>query len=291
MVPYHFIDFETSTVAIPFHAGMRPYEAVAFQFSHHVMQADGSVAHVGEFLLTDPVVFPNFEFARALKAALEGDGGTVFMWSPHENTILTKIVSQLSASLDGEWVGEGKGPPADATALIAFLHTLIRDGARQMVDLCALSKKAYFAEGIKASSSIKKVLPSLMKRSAVLKEMYSRKIYGAKGVSGAMASKNFKDFAQRVPDASDPSVPVEPYELLRRHGADLLGEEVRAGEDPDALAITEGGAAATAYARLQFEDVDALTRSKIREALLRYCELDTLAMVMIVQGWRGLLEQ
>ena len=44
--PYHFIDFETSTVAIPFHAGMRPYEAVAFQFSHHVMQSDGSVAHV-----------------------------------------------------------------------------------------------------------------------------------------------------------------------------------------------------------------------------------------------------
>jgi hypothetical protein len=24
----------------------------------------------------------------------------------------------------------------------------------------------------------------------------------------------------------------------------------------------------------------------IREALLRYCELDTLAMVMIVQGWQ-----
>ena len=106
-----------------------------------------------------------------------------------------------------------------------------------------------------------------------------------------MASKNFKDFAWWVPQASDPSVPVEPYELLRRYGADLLGEEVRAGEDPDELAITEGGAAATAYARLQFEDVDAVTRLKIREALLRYCELDTLAMVMIVQGWRGLLEQ
>ncbi|MEY3886114.1 MAG: hypothetical protein RL650_206, partial [Pseudomonadota bacterium] len=99
--PYHFIDFETSTVAIPFHAGMRPYEAVAFQFSHHVMQADGSVAHVGEFLLTDPVVFPNFEFARALKAELAGDGGTVFMWSPHENTILNKIVEQLKAAVEG----------------------------------------------------------------------------------------------------------------------------------------------------------------------------------------------
>ncbi len=303
--PYHFIDFETSTVAIPFHAGMRPYEAVAFQFSHHVMQADGSVAHVGEFLLTDPVVFPNFEFARALKAELAGDGGTVFMWSPHENTILNKIVDQLKVVVEGGSYGvAGLPAPADAAELIEFLSSLVKGGSRAMVDLCALSKKAYFAEGIKGSSSIKKVLPSLMKRSALLKALYSGKVYGASGgvqgagvgaVTGAlpapMVSKNFKDFAWWVPEASNPSVPVEPYELLRRYGADLLGEEVRAGEDPDELAITEGGAAATAYARLQFEDVDAETRLIIREALLRYCELDTLAMVMIVQGWRGLLEQ
>ena len=105
--PYHFIDFETSTVAIPFHAGMRPYEAVAFQFSHHVMQADGTVAHVGEFLMTDPVVFPNFEFARALRAELEGDEGTVFMWSPHENTILNKVAGQLEGCLE-------RGAPDDA---------------------------------------------------------------------------------------------------------------------------------------------------------------------------------
>lgn len=298
--PYHFIDFETSTVAIPFHAGMRPYEAVAFQFSHHVMQADGSVAHVGEFLLTDPVVFPNFEFARALKAELDKDEGTVFMWSPHENTILNKIVNQLTVVLEGGSYGVGGlgGAPAqapeDAAELIEFLSSLVKGGSRAMVDLCALSKKAYFAEGIKGSSSIKKVLPSLMKRSEVLKELYSGKVYGS-AVAGIlpapMVSKNFKDFAWWVPEASNPSVPVEPYDLLRRYGTDLLGEEVRAGEDPDELAITEGGAAATAYARLQFEDVDAVTRSKICEALLRYCELDTLAMVMIVQGWRGLLEQ
>ena len=103
--PYHFIDFETSTVAIPFHAGMRPYEAVAFQFSHHVMQSDGSVAHVGEFLMTDPVVFPNFEFARALRAELEGDGGTVLIWSPHENTILNKVAGQLEGCLEGSSYG------------------------------------------------------------------------------------------------------------------------------------------------------------------------------------------
>ncbi len=34
------------------------------------------------------------------------------------------------------------------------------------------------------------------------------------------------------------------------------------------------------------KDVDEVERRMIREALLRYCELDTLAMVMIVQAWQ-----
>ena len=69
----------------------------------------------------------------------------------------------------------------------------------------------------------------------------------------------------------------------------LLGEKVEGNDDPDDLVIAEGGAAATAYARLQFEDMKPETRVKINTALLRYCELDTLAMVMIVQGWSNLI--
>ena len=58
-------------------------------------------------------------------------------------------------------------------------------------------------------------------------------------------------------------MPLEPYDLLRLEGEDLLGEALIAGEDPDVLAITEGGAAATAYARLQFEDVDEVGNSPL----------------------------
>ena len=89
--PYHFIDFETAAVALPFHAGMRPYESLAFQFSHHVMDANGEIRHVGQFLCAEPGVFPNYDFARALMRELDGDDGTVFMWSHHENTILNAI--------------------------------------------------------------------------------------------------------------------------------------------------------------------------------------------------------
>jgi len=266
--PYHFIDFETSTVAIPFHAGMRPYEPVAFQFSHHVMHEDGRVEHVGEFLLTDPVVFPNFRFAEALKAELEKDDGTVFMWSPHENTILKKIAEQLENT---------PNPPSNSSELIAFVHSLVKGGERQMYDLCKLSKDAYFHVDTKGSSSIKKVLPAVFKTSSKLKNKYSQPIYGS---SKGIPSKNFRNFVWWVDSGS--GLPFEPYGLLKDYGSILLGEKL---DDPDELVIAEGGAATTAYARLQFEELNPESRQKIREALLRYCELDTLAMVMIVEAW------
>ena len=41
-----------------------------------------------------------------------------------------------------------------------------------------------------------------------------------------------------------------------------------------------------AYARLQFGDISDQERQTTESALLRYCELDTLAMVMIWEAWR-----
>ena len=40
----------------------------------------------------------------------------------------------------------------------------------------------------------------------------------------------------------------------------------------------------TAYNYTQFKDLSPFERKSIEQALLRYCELDTLAMVMLVQG-------
>ena len=268
--PYHMIDFETSAVALPFHAGMRPYEAVAFQFSHHVMEADGSVRHAGEFLCVEPGVFPNYEFARALKAELDQDRGTVFMWSHHENTILNTIVEQLTYD---------QNPPHDAEILIEFLKTLIKGGERAMFDLCTFAEKAFFHPDTKGSNSIKKVLPAILKVSQKLINDYSQPIYG--GPDG-IPSINFASDEGFTWLAKEPDGRVlDPYEKLKSHADQLLPESI----DADASIIADGGAAATAYARLQFESLDAETRSRIKASLLRYCELDTLAMVMIVQGW------
>src|SRR6185312_6373813 len=45
------------------------------------------------------------------------------------------------------------------------------------------------------------------------------------------------------------------------------------------LTIQEGGQAAAEYYRMVFLENDWVERDSIREALLRYCERDTLAMV------------
>ena len=93
--PLHFIDFETTQVAIPFNRGMAPYEGIAFQFSHHRVDEEGRIAHVSQYLHGERGSFPSFEFLRALKEDLEGDEGTIFRYADHENTYLNIIYSQL----------------------------------------------------------------------------------------------------------------------------------------------------------------------------------------------------
>jgi len=41
-----------------------------------------------------------------------------------------------------------------------------------------------------------------------------------------------------------------------------------------------------AYARMQFEIISDYERNELKTALLKYCELDTLAMVMIYEAWK-----
>ena len=61
-------------------------------------------------------------------------------------------------------------------------------------------------------------------------------------------------------------------------------------EDSFLAMLAEGGAAATAYAMLQFESLTHESRRHLEQALLRYCELDTLAMVMVLEGWQEALQ-
>ncbi|MBK6682343.1 MAG: DUF2779 domain-containing protein [Ignavibacteriales bacterium] len=78
--PLHMIDFETAAPAIPFNKNKHPYEGIAFQFSHHTIEKDGTIKHAGEYISFEKGVFPNYEFVRNLKKQLEVDNGSIFRY-------------------------------------------------------------------------------------------------------------------------------------------------------------------------------------------------------------------
>ncbi len=55
--------------------------------------------------------------------------------------------------------------------------------------------------------------------------------------------------------------------------------------------IADGGAAMTAYARMQFTQMSQEESDRVVKALLKYCELDTFAMVMIWEYWKHEIER
>lgn len=278
--PLHFIDFETSAVALPFYERMRPYEDVAFQFSHHRvdMNDDGTytITHAGQFINATPGHFPNFDFIRALKAELDKDQGTIFRYSHHENTILREIYRQLEVhdapdkkelqdfidSITSYKVGKGKE-----------VETFV--GERNMVDLAAVVFKYYYHPLMKGGFSIKVVLPSVLNSSDFIKTKYSKAIYG----TPEMPSCNLSSPKKWIEYGED-KVVKNPYKLLPSISSylniDINLDDI---EIEDSESVANGGAALMAYAKMQFSDGEMLCA--LEKALLTYCELDTLAMVFI----------
>lgn len=274
--PFHFIDFETTAVAIPFTAGQKPYEQIAFQFSHHTLLEDGTVEHKGQWISTAPGIFPNFDFVRKLKIQLEQDEGTIFRYATHENTILNVIYRQLGGLKE-----------KDADELAAWIKTITTSsgssaekwtGSRNMVDLRELIVRYYYNPLTNGSNSIKQMLPAVLQTSNFLKAKYSKPIYG-----NAIRSLNFKNHAWLK--ITDDKV-INPYKLLPPIHWEGSNEEMDELLLDDESGVSDGGAAMIAFARMQFSEMSAEESSRIQAALLRYCELDTLAMVMIVEAFK-----
>lgn len=272
--PLHMIDFETTAVALPFYKGMRPYEQVAFQFSHHIVYEDGRIEHAGQYLNNDVTKFPNFEFVRELKKQLCNDNGTIFRYATHENSILNAIAIQLADSSE-----------PDKDELIAFIRTITHTeetcGARDMVDLLEVVKRYFYEpKEMGGSNSIKVVLPAVLNVSQYLKDKYCKPIYG--GTAVIPSCNHTTPIAWIDIDANGH---VEnPYHLLepvaKLAGLDEHDEAyINAHDDEDEFTVANGGAALTAYTKMMF--CDGTMSNALREALLRYCELDTMAMVFI----------
>lgn len=282
--PYHMIDFETTAVPIPFYKGMHPYEQVAFQFSHHIIEEDGKIRHAGQFLNTQKLHFPNYEFVRELKRQLSSDEGTIFRYASHENSILRAIRKQLINSSED-----------DKDELISFIDTITHSskkeklnhiGERDMVDLLEEIKKYYYHPDMRGSNSIKVVLPAILNSSKSIRQKYEKPIYGSEIVSCNIHRP--EDAISWITIGPDGKV-ENPYKHLDEI-ASFLGvttsdlqafDDAAAEESAESIdgTIANGGAALAAYTKLQFSD--SRWTDAIAKALYRYCELDTMSMVFI----------
>lgn len=273
------IDFETTTAAIPFNIHLHPYESIAYQFSHHVIHKDGRIEHKSQYLHTKRGEFPSFEFIRQLKKSLETNDGSIFMYSPHGNSILNHILRQLYSELGAL--------ETDRYELIDFIKTITTSnsrtiselglsedvqpwvGRRSLIDLWTILKDYYYNPLTKGSNSIKYVLPAILESSKYLKEKYSQPVYG----TDANVSLNLKNHTWIHTDEKGKI--INPYKMLPPLFNDIQDSENFITSEK----LANGGDAMVAYAKLQYSQMKDEEREAVINGLLKYCELDTSAMI------------
>jgi hypothetical protein len=199
----------------------------------------------------------------------------------HENTYLHHIYKQLQEDPSGI---------SDRDELCKFILSITKPqgdsedkpGVRNMIDMLELVKKFYYDPSTRGSNSIKNVLPAMLNSSEFLQNKYSQKIYGAEN---GIKSLNYRDWEWIK---YENGCVIDPYKLLPKIFQDITDNEYELLSNDDELC--DGGAALTAYVRMQFDEMNNEERDNICKALYRYCELDTMAMVMIYEGWKDMIK-
>jgi hypothetical protein len=134
--PVHFLDFETFGLAIPRYAGTRPYQAVPFQWSDHILHKDGKIEH-REYLCEEDKD-PREEFTLTLLDVL-GCKGSIVTYTDYEK----KIIEALA-----------EDQPERHKPLLATLDRL--------VDLYRIIRNNYYHPRFHGSFSLKSVLPAII---------------------------------------------------------------------------------------------------------------------------------
>jgi len=247
--PLYFIDFETTIAALPFHKGMRPYETICFQWSCHIIERPGNYPIHKEWINLEQG-FPSFRFAESLMDTIGADG-TFLIWSQYEITMLKTIYEQYIKY------------NYHNIELLCWLEKMIKNRTEEnkYYDMNEAAINYYFHPKMKGKTSIKWTLPAVLQS------------YHSPDITDLLI--NFEENLSLY-KKDENSVVVDPYKLLP--AIDIYEK---------AETINDGTGAMTAYGDIVF----GLHKGEIekvesyKKALLRYCKLDTLAMVIIWKHW------
>ena len=134
--PAAYMDFEATNPAIPLFEGTRPYQAIPFQWSLHVLDEIGQLSH-RDFLATG-VVDPRRSFAESLIEALGCGDVPIIVYSAYEKSRLNDLADLF---------------PDLRPALEAIISRL--------TDLLPVVRAAVYHPDFEFSNSIKNVGPAL----------------------------------------------------------------------------------------------------------------------------------
>jgi len=256
--PLFFLDYEGTRCALPSAPGCRPYGQVAFQWSCHVIDNPGASPRHVEWLDTENDN-PNVGFLESLRKLL-GEQGTIYHWADYEVTVTRELADEIRGDeskadlvswVDRNW-GRGRGK-----------HEV---KSERCLDLLEISRGHFYDPAMMGSHSLKKVLPVVWKNPAIQKlfPKYAQDQHGqpVKSPYDALPALTLQDSKDNALDLSK----LGDLDVVKNGpGAMLAYEHVRYG-------IAAG---------------DQAARKSIRRQLMRYCELDTAAMVMIWKHWLG----
>ena len=144
-----------------------------------------------------------------------------------------------------------------------------------MIDMADLVRKVYYSPHASGSNSIKRILPAIIHDCPSVAHRYSKPDLYGKGKE--YSSRNFESQVWIQADKK-----MDPYKTLMPLTKFDGISDVELFDDLGE--VSDGSAAMTAYNKLQWSFIGDAERLALRDALLRYCELDTLAMVMLMQG-------
>ena len=192
---------------------------------------------------------------------LLGDKGTIYHWGSYEVSITRELANTLRgdktkatliAWADRNW---GHGTGKDAVP------------SERTLDLCDVSRRHFYDSGMKGSHSIKVVLPVAWKNPEIRKLFpeYAEDRHGKPAVNpyDALPALTLLD---RNPSAITQLAELEELDIVKDGtGAMRAYEHVRYGLGAGKPEI----------------------REDVHRQLLRYCQLDTAAMVMIWKYWLG----
>lgn len=257
--PLHCIDFETAVMPGGVFNGVAPSQGVAYQFSDHILDENLNIIGHKEYINLNSGENPTIEFVRALKQALSSDMGTPVIYSQHENTYLCFAYEQIL-----------KGQPEDAKELLDFIKSITTptkelvsstggetwEPIRKALDLLDLVRNGFYQGVMKSSYSIKSVLPAIIASCKALQDKW------ANGYTGT----NLHD--QVIVQQKAGEI-ISPYEMLPK----FTGVEMHRGDE-----------ALEYYAEVILGNPSESRKDEIRQAALAYCEMDTLAEVIVLQG-------